>query len=152
MLAGHPLVEPAELGKELLAPRQHILKGGRPRRPGCHASTTARPRSAGGSGLSQAPRLVADGLNVAGAAPGLGARGRPDERSRLATTADLPLGGAPPDHLQAPYRAREERVDLSMRPIAGESSALHPESLPYVHVDDGPLSAKPPFQARAGLA
>src|SRR5438876_10462380 len=137
MLAGHPLVEPAELGKELLAPRQHILKGGRPRRPGCHASTTARPRSAGGSGLSQAPRLVGDGPNVARAAPGLGARGRPDERSRLAATADLPLGGAPRDHLQAPYRARDERVGLSMRPSAGEPAAPHPAASP-------PRPAAPP--------
>src|SRR5436309_15507113 len=68
-------------------------------------------------------------------APALGAGGRPDERPRLPAAVELPFGCPPPDDLQAPDGAREERVDLSLSPIAGESAALHPEFLPQVHVD-----------------
>src|SRR5207253_9502050 len=53
LLACHPLVKGRELSQEFLASRQDILEGGRPRRLGCHASTTARQRCAGGSGLSR---------------------------------------------------------------------------------------------------
>ena len=58
LLPSHPLVKRRELSQELLAPRQDILEGGRPRRLGCHGSTTARHRGAGGSGLSRMTKTL----------------------------------------------------------------------------------------------
>ena len=69
-----------------------------------------------------------------GAAPGLGAGGRPGERSWLPESSDLAFGGTPSDHLNSPHRAREESVDLSLRSIAGQSPALHSEFFAEVHV------------------
>ena len=69
-----------------------------------------------------------------GAAPGLGAGGRPNQRSRLPAPVERPLGCAPADDLQPPHRAGEKHVDLSLRPIAGESAPLHPEFLAQVHI------------------
>src|SRR5213594_1491623 len=64
LLPSHPLVERRQLSQELLAPRQDMLKGGRPRRLGSHPGTTSRRPCAGGSGLSR------------GATPGDGLMGR----------------------------------------------------------------------------
>src|SRR5207249_7316313 len=52
--SGHPLIKRDKLSQELLAPCKHLLDGGGPRRRGCHGSTTAWNRCAGGSGLSRA--------------------------------------------------------------------------------------------------
>src|SRR5260370_6751263 len=61
---------------------------------------------------------------------------RPDERPWLPASVDLALGRTSPDNFQAPDRAAEQGIDLALGPVAGEPTALDPELLAEVHVDD----------------
>src|SRR5260370_33001624 len=61
---------------------------------------------------------------------------RPDERPWLPASVDLALGRTSPDNFQAPDRAAEQGIDLALCPVTGKPTALDPELLAEVHVDD----------------